>query len=131
MAERAEVDWYNPITGEYEKVNGWRCNCFNCEQDAILAGGYEWYLGGIPFSQKEYRQHLAERSQAYHAWKASRKPATVKPNMAHTKETGSEEDGVGLPSSSVPTFFDLEIGELILPDDSRAHSYRMRRLESI
>jgi hypothetical protein len=51
--------------------------------------------------------------------------------MAHTKETGSEEDGVGLPSSSVPTFFDLEIGELILPDDSRAHSYRMRRLESI
>lgn len=103
MAYLGEGDWINPITGEYETVNGVWCTCYECKFE--LDGITENWDGGTFYTKKQYAEHQKERRRAYLARK---KEQATKDGMARTKErTEAEAVWEGRP---VPTFFDIKNG---------------------
>jgi hypothetical protein len=114
MAEVAEVEWYNPVSLKYEWVTGVFCSCYQCKNDAIVAGGITAAEGGLYYTKAEYRRHQDERRQSYYDW-LENKDSNEELKSAHPRETEALE-GHGRPSS-VPTFFDVKTGGKAYADD--------------
>jgi len=119
-------DWYNPISNQFETVEGVWCNCYDCRYDCENAGGRAFAHGHIFHSKYEYRRHQDERRLAYEAReykKIIRKQADTL--RGRTKETEASE-GHGRPSG-VTTLFDLDTGNMV-PDPAIDGSVRWETL---
>lgn len=112
MAVYAVIDWRNPVSLEYEEINGVLCNCYECSHSEF-AENYGnpyvtppvpdgWYL---PFTKNEYKEHRRERYEAYIAWKALQADTQVRTKL-RTRETDGADDQVEL-TSKPPTYFDI------------------------
>ena len=104
-------DWFNPISNQYEIVEGVWCNCYNCRYDCENAGGRAAAHQHVFYSKSEYRTHKNERLQSYNDYIIRKQEL----KSAHTKETEALE-GHGRPSS-VTTRFNLQTGQLSSDDD--------------
>jgi hypothetical protein len=117
VARTTEVEWYNPITKEYEWVTGVDCACYECRWEAqywnnIRDKDGDFY-DGLPFTKAEYRVHQKERATAYAKYQEIKYIRDEERKAAHTKETEALA-GHGRPAS-VTTFFDLDTGNMV-PD---------------
>ncbi len=123
MAYLGEGEWFNPISGLFETVNGVWCECYECKRESSCnwAGPEK----DVFYTKKEYEEHLQERRRAYFA---RQKDKATKNGMARTKEkTEAELVWEGQP---VPTFFDIN-GDWLSPDipsDRYLHSRYFRRM---
>ncbi len=118
MAVSAEIEWFNPVNGVVELVNGVLCSCYECRNDPYAEGYVQkytptipdgWYL---PFTKNEYKRHQDDRRRSYFDRKQK---AATKDGMARTKEiTEAEAVWEGRP---VPTFFDIKTGKWISYED--------------
>ena len=115
VAYLGEGEWINPITGEFETVNGVWCTCYECKFE--LDGITENWDGGTFYTKKQYAKHQKERRRAYFARK---KEQAAKDGMARTKEI-TERMAVweGRP---LPTYFDIERGVWIA-EESVSHQF--------
>ena len=131
MAVSAEIEWFNPVNGDVELVNGVLCNCYECKNDLHAELYVQKFTPTIPdgwyvsFTKNAYKRHQDDRRRAYYARKQN---AATKDGMARTKEN-SEAEAVweGRP---VPTFFDIN-GDWLSPDepnDQYLHSRYFRRM---
>jgi hypothetical protein len=115
MAEVAEIEWFNPISEKYEWVTGVFCSCYECKNDAIVAGGITAAEGGLYYTKAEYRLHQTERRKAYNAYIEENNRHYEELEAAHTKETEAPGRHGRLPG--VPTFFDVKTGGKAYADD--------------
>lgn len=81
------------------------CVCYDCTQDIGCFNNRNY---GVEYTVLEFRQHMTERSMAYHAYLDHKISMELK--SAHTKET--EISGENGTSPGIPTFFDIDTGEL-------------------
>ena len=131
MAVSAEIEWFNPVNGVVELVNGVLCGCYECSRDEYAERYVQKFTPGIPdgwylpFTKNEYKRHQDDRRRAHYARKQN---AATKDGMARTKEiTEAEAVWEGRP---VPTFFDIN-GDWLSPDqpnDQYLHSLYFRRM---
>ncbi len=106
MAVNGEGLWFNPISGEYETVNGVYCSCYDCVKDSeIYADNVHQHRGSWFFSKNEYKRHRQERFQAYIKFERELADKKVRTKL-RTRETGGEGDLVEQ-SSKPPTYFDI------------------------
>jgi hypothetical protein len=84
------------------------CKCYDCTYiPGLTASGYN--PEGIEYTVLEFRQHQTERRSAYDRY-LQNKIRTEELTAAHTKET--EAEPAHGRAGSVPTFFDLDTGQL-------------------
>ena len=115
-------DWFNPISNQYETVEGVWCNCYDCRYDCENAGGRAAAHQHVFYSKSEYRTHKNERLQSYNDYIIRKQEL----KSAHTKETEALE-GHGRPSS-VTTRFNLHTGQLSSDDDRLLGNVRWETL---
>ena len=123
VAVSAEIEWFNPVNGVVELVNGVLCSCYECRNDPYAERYVQKFTPGIPdgwylpFTKNEYKRHQDDRRRAYFARK---KEQAAKDGMARTKEI-TERKAVweGRP---LPTFFDIERGVWV-PEESTSHQF--------
>ena len=82
------------------------CRCYDCTN---VPGDSHVLYSGIEYTVLGFRQHQTERRSAYDRY-LQNKIRNEELNAAHTKETEALA-GHGRPAS-VPTFFDLQSGQL-------------------
>jgi hypothetical protein len=102
--------WFNPINGKYETVEGVWCECYECKSDV-----HNQHEVDVFYTKNEYRIHEDERRQSYYDWKNEKAIREAELKAACTKETGASS-GHGRPDG-VTTLFDLETGNMV-PDPS-------------
>ena len=131
MAVSAEIEWFNPVNGVVELVNGVLCSCYECRNDSYAERYVQKFTSGIPdgwylpFTKNEYKRHLDHRRRSY--WDRKQNAAT-KDGMARTKE--KTEAALVWEGQPVPTFFDIN-GDWLDPNstnDQYLHSLYFRRM---
>lgn len=118
-------EWFNPISNQFETVEGVWCNCYDCRYDCEIAGGRDFAHGHIFHTKNEYRRHQDERRLAYAARENEKTIRKQELKSACTKET--EASGEHGRSPGVTTLFDLETGNMV-PDPSIVGAVRWETL---
>jgi hypothetical protein len=116
-------DWFNPISNQYETVEGVWCNCYDCRYDCENAGGRAAAHQHVFYSKSEYRKHKNERLQSYNEYII--RQAELK-SIARPKET--EAPGEHGRSPGVTTRFNLHTGQLSSDDDRLLGNVRWETL---
>lgn len=106
MAVNGEGLWFNPISGEYDTINGVYCSCYDCVRDSeIYADNVHQHRGSWFFSKNEFKAHRLDRFEAYIKFEKELADKKVR-TMLRTWETDGAGDQVEL-SSKPPTYFDI------------------------
>ena len=114
-------EWFNTLSNQFETVEGVWCNCYDCRSICEIAGGRAFAHGHIFHTRNEYRSHKNERRRSYEDRENKKIIRRQELKSAHTKET--EASGEHGRSPGVPTFFDLDTGNMV-PDPSIDGSVR-------